>query len=281
MKNYQQLLMKILCEGEDRSDRTGVGTRGLFGETLEWNMADGFPLMTTKAMSLKPIVAELLWFLSGSQDVKSLNNLGAKIWDANAYADYWKPKAKFAGDVGRIYGVQWRAFRGLDTEMHPVCVDQIERLINTLRGNPVDRRMIVTAWNPAELDQVCLPPCHMFFQCYVRKPFTKNNTLDLHMYQRSCDTFLGVPYNIASYALLLHILAEEANMLPGKLKITFGDVHIYQTHMEQVDLQMRRCPKSLPKLIMKPRHHYSAHTVEDFTLEGYDPDPAIKAEMAV
>lgn len=288
MRNYLDLLNKIIAEGDHRMDRTGVGTTALFTEVLEYDMADGFPLVTTKRVPFKLIKAELLWFLSGSSDVKELQKLGCHIWDANAEAPYWKPKAKFDGDLGRVYGVQWRSWRvpiisegnsfptgGLNAWTKPL--DQFEHLLRCLKENRSDRRMVVSAWNPGELDQMALPPCHMMFQCFVR-----GDKLDLTMYQRSCDMFLGVPFNIASYALLLHMLAQVSDLKPGKLKLILGDVHIYDNHRLQVFEQVKREPRQLPKLWLNPLVKSLEHfTMESMFIDGYDPHPAIAGEMAV
>jgi thymidylate synthase len=274
MRNYLNLLEKISLHGDPRMDRTGVGTTALFTEMLEYDLADGFPLMTTKRVPFKLVVAELLWFLSGSSDVKELQKLGCHIWDANAEAPYWKHKAKFEGDLGRVYGVQWRTWN----RPGGPPLDQFEHLLRCLRENRTDRRMIVSAWNPGELDQMALPPCHMMFQCFVRG----GKLLDLTMYQRSCDMFLGVPFNIASYALLTHMLAQVSDLKPGRLKLILGDVHIYDNHREQVAEQLRREPRPLPTLVLNPQvRHLDDFKMDDFALEGYNPHPAIKAEMAV
>lgn len=246
MKQYLDLLQDILKNGTDRSDRTGVGTRAVFGRQMRFGMVDGFPAVTTKKLAWRTMLAELLWFLNGSRDVRELQLLGSHIWDGNAEAGYWKPHAEFEGDVGRIYGVQWRHWRGTDGRE----VDQVARLIETLQKKPGARRHIVTAWNPAELDYdvqenpaVALCPCHVFFQCFVG-----GGKLSLQMYQRSCDVFLGVPFNIASYSLLLHILAAVTKLEPGDFVHVLGDTHIYRNHIEQVKEQLLRAPYPLPAL---------------------------------
>jgi thymidylate synthase len=273
VRNYLDLLNKIIAEGDHRMDRTGVGTTALFTEVLEYDMADGFPLVTTKRVPFKLIKAELLWFLKGTSDVGELQKLGCHIWDANAEAPYWKPKARFEGDLGRVYGVQWRRWSRANT----FGLDQFEHLLKCLKDNRSDRRMIVSAWNPGELDQMALPPCHMMFQCFVR-----GEHLDLTMYQRSCDMFLGVPFNIASYALLLHMLAQVSGLRAGKLKLILGDVHIYDNHREQVFEQVRREPRELPMLLLDQRvKNIDGFTMDDIGLSAYDPHPAIAAEMAV
>lgn len=278
MHNYLELLRKISRYGDPRRDRTGVGTQALFTETLEFDMAAGFPLVTTKRVPFNAIKAELLWFLSGSSDVGWLKRQGCNIWNANAEAPYWKPKAKFPGDLGRVYGVQWRSWRRPDG----LPLDQFDHLIASLRDNRADRRMVVSAWNPGELDQMALPPCHMMFQCFVRDIASSTPSLDLTMYQRSCDMFLGVPFNIASYALLLHMLAQVCGLRPGVLKLVLGDVHVYDNHWPQVGEQLLRFPRHLPKLVLNPEiKDIDAFTMRDITLEDYNPWPAIKAEMSV
>ena len=282
MKQYLDVLKKIMDEGDDRQGRYG-GTRALFAVPMRFRMKDGFPAMTTKKLAFRSVAAELLWFISGSSDNKELNRLGCHIWDANGEADYWKPKAKFEGDLGRVYGVQWRHWKKPDgTE-----VDQLKDIIERIKKDPYDRRLIVTGWNPGELDQMALPPCHMIFQFFVAK-----GKLSLHMYQRSCDMFLGVPFNIASYALMLHIVARLTNLEADELVITLGDAHIVHNHFDQVKEQMAREPFPLPTLWLNP----SIKTLEDLNtaqvkepndifnlikLENYQSHPAIKAQMGV
>lgn len=287
MNNYLALLNDIMTNGHDRMDRTGVGTRALFTKMLSWDLREGFPIVTTKKVKFSLIRDELLWFLSGSSDVRDLQARGCHIWDANAAATYWKPKAKFEGDLGRIYGVQWRKWRSIgprgtnptDDIDGVVLTNQIDNLIEGLRTKPYDRRHIVTAWNPGELDQMALPPCHILFQCFVNNLSEggMGGELSLTMYQRSCDAFLGVPFNISSYALLLSMLAAEVNMQPTMLNIVFGDVHIYKNHFEQVKEQLARVPRALPKLLLRK----SILGYERTELLDYDSWPAIKAEMAV
>ncbi len=269
-------------EGNDRQGRYG-GTRALFAVPMRFRMKDGFPAMTTKKLAFRSVAAELLWFISGSSDNRELNRLGCHIWDANGNADYWKPKAKFEGDLGRVYGVQWRNWKSPDGKV----VDQLKEVIERLKINPYDRRLIVSAWNPGELDQMALPPCHMMFQFFVA-----DGKLSLHMYQRSCDMFLGVPFNIASYALMLHIVARLTNLEPDELIITLGDAHIVHNHIEAVKEQMARETFALPTLWLNP----AIKTLEDLNtqqikepndiynlikLENYQCHPAIKAEMGV
>jgi len=274
MKQYQDLLKKIMDEGIDRPDRTGVGSRAIFGQSMRFNMADGFPAMTTKKLAFETMKAELIWFLSGSSDNKILNEMGCHIWDGNSNADYWKPKAKFEGDLGRVYGVQWRSWKSPYTD---VPIDQISNAIEQLKKNPGDRRIIVTAWNPAELDMMALPPCHMFFHF-----FSVEGKLSLLMYQRSCDTFLGVPFNIASYALLLHMVAQVTGLVPWEFVHILGDTHIYLNHFEQVKEQIAREPYPLPKIWLNPEiKNIFDFKMEDIKLIDYKYHPTIKAPMAV
>lgn len=273
MEQYLKLLKKVLKEGDDRTDRTGVGTRAIFGQQMRFDMSDGFPAVTTKKLAFKAVKAELIWFLTGSSDNNELQKLGCHIWDANAEADYWKPKARFPGDLGRVYGVQWRSWQGANGK----TIDQIANVIDKIKKDPADRRMIVTAWNPGELDQMALPPCHMFFQFFVAK-----GKLSLQMYQRSADMFLGVPFNIASYALLLHMVAQVTGLEAGEFIHVLGDTHMYQNHIEQVKIQLARKPFPLPKLWLNP----DLKKIEDFTMDDiqlldYESHPTIKAEMAV
>src|SRR6185436_16841779 len=242
MKQYLDVLKKIMKEGNDRQGRYGA-TRALFTVPMRFKMSDGFPAMTTKKLAFRSVAAELLWFISGSSDNNELNRLGCHIWDANGNADYWKPKAKFEGDLGRVYGVQWRNWIKPDG----TTVDQLKDVIEKIKKDPYDRRLIVTAWNPGELHEMALPPCHMIFQFFV-----SDGKLSLHMYQRSCDMFLGVPFNIASYALMLHIVARLTNLVPDELIITLGDAHIVHNHFDQVKEQMAREPFPLPTLWLNP-----------------------------
>lgn len=313
MKQYLVLLEDILKNGVDRDDRTGVGTRAVFGRQMRFDMKDGFPAMTTKRLAWRAVVAELLWFLKGSCNVRELQMLECHIWDGNANAEYWKPHAEFEGDLGRIYGVQWRKWRGADGRE----VDQLRQAIEFIKNKPTTRRIIVTAWNPAEMDydaqespSVALCPCHIFFQFFVA-----NKTLSLQMYQRSCDVFLGVPFNIASYSLLLHIISAITRLEPGEFIHVLGDTHIYKNHFEQVKEQLKREPYPLPTLKLNPAF-YAMNSVGDLdayvnsiferakgirntypeaevkkkiyelldevaTLENYQCHPTIKAEMAV
>ncbi|MFQ5540977.1 MAG: thymidylate synthase, partial [Candidatus Paceibacteria bacterium] len=245
-RQYLDLLKKIFDEGDDRMDRTGVGTRALFGLQMRFNMADGFPAVTTKKLAFKAVKSELLWFLEGSNDdarLRELNNTDKTIWTANLEADYWKPHRAHETDLGRIYGVQWRAWRKPDGTV----VDQLGEVIEKIKTNPYDRRLIVTAWNPGELSEMALPPCHMFFQFFVA-----NGKLSLFMHQRSCDMFLGVPFNIASYSLLLHMVAQATDLKPGEFVHSLGDAHIYNNHFGAVKEQLAREPLPPPALWLNP-----------------------------
>ncbi len=273
MKVYLDLLQNVLENGEDRPSRTGVDTRNVFGRTMRFSMQDGFPAITTKKLAFNAVKAELLWFLSGSSDVKELQKLGCHIWDANADADYWKPKAKFEGDLGRVYGVQWRSWAAPNGK----TIDQIATVIEKLKANPTDRRLLVSAWNPGELDQMALPPCHVLFQFFVGK-----GNLSLQMYQRSCDMFLGIPFNIASYSLLLHMVAQVTGLEPGEFIHVLGDTHIYHNHIAQVKEQLSRSPYPLPTLWLNPDvKDIDKFTMDDIQLQNYQCHPSIKAEMAV
>ncbi len=282
MKQYLDVLKKIMEEGTDRQGRYGA-TRAMFAVPMRFRMKDGFPAMTTKKLAFRSVAAELLWFISGSSDNKELNRLGCHIWDANGNADYWKPKAEFEGDLGRVYGVQWRHWKKPDGTQ----VDQLKEVIERIKKDPYDRRLIVTAWNPGELGEMALPPCHMIFQFFVA-----DGRLSLHMYQRSCDMFLGVPFNIASYALMLHIVARLTDLEPDELIITLGDAHIVHNHFDAVKEQMTRQPFPLPTLWLNP----AIKTLDDLNttqikepndiynlikLENYQCHPSIKAEMGV
>ena len=275
MKQYHQALKHILTNGKSKTDRTGVGTRSVFGYQMRFNLQEGFPATTTKKLAWRAVVSELLWFLEGSSDERRLAEIlhnsrdSAKktIWTANAEADYWKSKAKFPGDLGRVYGVQWRDFNG---------VDQITKLVNDLKTNPDSRRHIITAWNPPELDQMALPPCHVMAQFDVT-----DGQLSCQLYQRSCDMFLGVPFNIASYSLLVHIIARECGLEVGDFVWTGGDCHIYNNHFDAVEEQLSREPKPLPMLVFTEGKKIADYDIDDFVLDNYNPDPAIKAEMAV
>lgn len=280
MKQYLDALRFIMDNGTDRPDRTGVGTRALFGMQMRYRMSDGFPAMTTKKLAFNAVKAELLWFLKGSSDVKELQQMGSHIWDANAEASYWKPHAAFPGDVGRIYGVQWRKWKSPDGRE----IDQIARVIERLKNKSHTRRLIVNAWNPGELDYeeqsppaVALAPCHTFFQLFVA-----DGKLSLQMYQRSCDMFLGVPFNIASYSLLLHMLAQATGLVAHEFVHTLGDAHIYFNHFDQVKEQLQRAPYPSPQLKLNPAvKNIDDFTMEDIDLVNYKFHPTIKAPMAV
>ena len=273
MKQYLDALKYIMDNGADKPTRTRVDTRGVFGMQFRYNMADGFPAMTTKKLAFNAAKAELLWFISGSSDVKELQKLGCHIWDANAEADYWKPKARFEGDLGRVYGVQWRNWQAPDGR----TIDQLQDVIERIKKNPYDRRLIVSAWNPGEIDQMALPPCHSFYQFSVA-----DNKLSVHMYQRSCDMFLGVPFNIASYSLFLHMVAQVTGLEPGEFVHTLGDAHIYHNHFDQVKEQILREPFPLPKLRLNPEvKNIDDFKMDDIELVDYQCHPGIKAPMAV
>lgn len=264
MKQYLDLLRYVRENGIDKGDRTGTGIHSVFGYQMRFNMEDGFPLLTTKKLHLKSIIYELLWFLQGDTNVKYLQEHGVRIWNEWADAD---------GDLGPIYGYQWRKWK----DYKGGHIDQITEAIETIKNNPESRRIIVSAWNVADLPDMKLPPCHAFFQFYVA-----GGKLSLQLYQRSADIFLGVPFNIASYALLLLMVAQVTGLKPGDFVHTLGDAHIYSNHMEQVDLQLTREPRPLPVMKLNPDvKSIFDFKYEDFTLEGYDPHPHIKATVAV
>ena len=264
MKQYIDLLNRILDEGVKKEDRTGTGTLSVFGNQMRFNLADGFPLLTTKKLHLKSIIYELLWFLKGDTNVKYLQEHGVRIW--NEWADE-------NGDLGPVYGHQWRSW----PDYNGGCIDQIANVVDQIRNNPNSRRMMVCAWNVAEVDKMALPPCHCLFQFYVA-----DNKLSLQLYQRSADTFLGVPFNIASYALLLMMVAQVTGLEVGEFVHTTGDTHLYLNHLEQAKLQITRVPRKLPVMKINPAvKRLEDFTYEDFTLEGYDPYDHIKAEVSV
>ena len=264
MKNYLNLLEKILNEGVKKEDRTGTGTLSVFGHQMRFDLSEGFPLLTTKKLHTKSIIYELLWFLKGDTNVRYLQEHGVRIW--NEWADE-------NGDLGPVYGHQWRSWPDYDGGV----IDQIEYVLNQIRTNPNSRRMIVSAWNVAEVNKMALPPCHTLFQFYVC-----NGRLSLQLYQRSADTFLGVPFNIASYALLTMMMAQVTGLEPGEFVHTTGDTHLYLNHLEQARLQLTREPRPLPTMKLNPdvKSLYD-FKFEDFELEGYDPWPHIKAEVSV
>lgn len=275
MKTYNEVLRKILNEGVDRKGRNAV-TRASFAIQMRFNLEEGFPAVTTKQLAFNAVKGELLWFLEGSGSDARLKEIMRKdrtIWTDNAEADYWKSKAKFPGDLGRVYGVQWRHWKKPDgTE-----VDQIANLIHKLKTDPNDRRLVISAWNAGELDQMALPPCHMIFQF-----FAANGKLSLHMTQRSCDMFLGVPFNIASYALLLSMVAQVVGMKAHECVLTLNDAHIYHEHFDAVKEQLAREPKKLPTLWLNPEiNDIDKFTMDDIRLENYEHHPSIKAKMIV
>ena len=260
---YEEFMRHVYENGVEKSDRTGTGTRSVFGYQMRFNLQEGFPLVTTKKLHLRSIIHELLWFLKGDSNIKYLKDNGVSIWDE------W---ADENGELGPVYGVQWRNWTG-----HDENVDQIAELIKTIKTNPDSRRMIVTAWNVAEIHKMALPPCHMMFQVYVA-----NGKLSCQLYQRSCDIFLGVPFNIASYSLLTHMLAQQCDLEVGDFVWTGGDCHIYSNHYEQVQLQLSREPRDYPQLkINRCPDSIFDYRFEDFEIVGYDPHPHIKAAVAV
>lgn len=264
MKQYLELLDKIMAEGVDRGDRTGTGTRGIFGHQMRFDLSDGFPLLTTKKLHLKSIIYELLWFLKGDTNVKYLQENGVRIWNEWAAPD---------GELGPVYGSQWRSW----PDYNGGSIDQITETIKTIKENPESRRIIVSAWNVAKLPEMALPPCHLLFQFYVA-----NGRLSLMLYQRSADCFLGVPFNIASYALLLMMVAQVTGLKPGEFVHTLGDTHIYHNHFEQVRTQLARTPGKLPTMHLNPEiKNIFDFKYEDFELRDYDAQPHIKATVAV
>jgi thymidylate synthase len=264
MRQYHELMEHILADGVEKHDRTGTGTLSVFGHQMRFDLGDGFPLVTTKKLHVKSIIHELLWFLAGDTNIKYLHQHGVRIWDE--WADQ-------NGDLGPVYGRQWRSWPTPDGG----AIDQIANVVAAIRHNPDSRRLIVTAWNPAEVDEMALPPCHCLFQFYVAR-----GRLSCQLYQRSADVFLGVPFNVASYALLTMMMAQVAGLEPGEFIHTFGDAHLYLNHLEQARLQLSRPPRPLPRLVLNPAvADLFAFRYEDFTLEGYEPHPHIKATVAV
>lgn len=269
MKTYLDLLDLLLTKGRKRSDRTGVGTLGIFGYQMRFDLREGFPLLTTKKVHTKSVIHELLWFLSGSGNIGYLKQHGVTIWDEWADAN---------GDLGPVYGVQWRHWR----DEAGGEVDQIANLVRDLKANKFSRRHIVSAWNPPLISKMKLPPCHTLWQCYVEQPNPDEvPELSLHLYARSIDSFLGLPFNIASYALLLTMLAHVTEMEPGELIISFGDLHLYLNHIDQAKEQLQREPRKLPTLFLPRREKIDDFTYGDVVISGYDPHPAIKAPIAV
>lgn len=280
MQTYLDLLRRVMTEGRDRDDRTGTGTRGVFGHQMRFDLRSSFPLLTTKKLHLKSIIQELLWFLTGRTDNQWLMERGVSIWNEWATAEQCARFGRAAGDLGPIYGHQWRNFGATklpDGSYAQDGKDQIAWILAEIRRNPNSRRLIVSGWNPLEADQVALPPCHTLFQFYVQ-----DGELSCQLYQRSADIFLGVPFNIASYSLLTLMLAQVTGLKPGDFVHTLGDAHIYRNHIEQVHLQLSREPRALPVMRLNPTAtDLFAFRLEDFTLESYDPHPAIKAAVAV
>lgn len=264
MQPYLNLLQRILDEGIEKTDRTGTGTKSIFGHQMRFNMEEGFPLLTTKKLHLKSIIYELLWFLKGDTNIKYLKEHGVRIWDEWADED---------GNLGPVYGHQWRSW----PDYNGGTIDQIQNVINLIKHHPDSRRMMVTAWNPAEIEQMALPPCHCLFQFYVA-----DGRLSLQLYQRSADTFLGVPFNIASYALLLQMMAQVTGLQVGEFIHTTGDTHLYLNHLEQAKLQLTRTPRTLPQMKLNPDvKSLFDFQYEDFELQNYNPWPHIKADVAV
>lgn len=264
MKQYLDLLNRIMTEGTQKGDRTGTGTMSVFGHQMRFDMEEGFPLLTTKKLHLKSIIHELLWFLSGDTNVKYLQDNGVRIWNEWADPD---------GNLGHIYGYQWRSWPGYDGSF----IDQISEAVDTIKHNPDSRRIIVSAWNVADLGQMNLPPCHALFQFYVAA-----GKLSLQLYQRSADCFLGVPFNIASYALLLMMTAQACGLQPGEFIHTLGDAHLYNDHLDQARLQLTRQPRPLPQMRLNPAvDNLLGFCYDDFTLENYDPHPHIPAKVSV
>lgn len=264
MQPYLNLLQRILDEGIEKTDRTGTGTKSIFGHQMRFNLEDGFPLLTTKKLHLKSIIYELLWFLKGNTNIKYLKEHGVRIWDEWADKD---------GNLGPVYGHQWRSW----PDYNGGTIDQIQNVINLIKHHPDSRRMMVTAWNPAEIEQMALPPCHCLFQFYVA-----DGRLSLQLYQRSADTFLGVPFNIASYALLLQMMAQVTGLQVGEFIHTTGDTHLYLNHLEQAKLQLTRTPRTLPQMKLNPDvKSLFDFQYEDFELQNYNPWPHIKADVAV
>jgi thymidylate synthase len=264
MRQYLDLMQRALDSGVRKNDRTGTGTLSLFGHQMRFDLAEGFPLVTTKKVHLRSIIHELLWFLSGDTNIRYLRDNGVTIWDEWADAD---------GNLGPVYGAEWRSWRTPDGR----SIDQIKEVVDQIRRNPDSRRLIVTAWNPADVDKQALPPCHCLFQFYVAE-----GRLSCQLYQRSADIFLGVPFNIASYALLTMMMAQVTGLKPGEFVHSLGDTHLYLNHVEQAKIQLAREPRPLPVMKINPDVHSIFDFVyDDFTLEGYDPHPHIKAAVAV
>ena len=267
-QQYLDLLADILAHGVERSDRTGTGTKGVFGRQIRFDLAQGFPLLTTKKLHLKSIVVELLWFLRGETNIAWLKQRGVSIWDEWADAH---------GELGPVYGKQWRSWAAPDGR----SIDQISNLVKGLKANPYSRRHIVSAWNPADVDDMALPPCHCLFQFFVAPDVEGVDRLSCQLYQRSADVFLGVPFNIASYALLVLMMAKATGLQPGEFVHTFGDAHLYLNHVDQARTQLGRAPRPLPTMHVADKTDLFAFDEGDFVLEGYDPHPHIKAPIAI
>ncbi|MBZ6377343.1 thymidylate synthase [Pacificimonas flava] len=263
MKQYHDLMRRVLSEGTERGDRTGTGTKSVFGHQMRFDLADGFPLLTTKKLHLKSIVHELLWFIAGDTNIRYLKDNGVSIWDEWADED---------GELGPVYGKQWRRWESADGRV----VDQLSNVLRQIRETPNSRRLVVSAWNPGEVDDMALPPCHLLFQFYVA-----DGRLSCQLYQRSADIFLGVPFNIASYALLTMMIAKVSGLVPGDFVHTLGDAHLYLNHLDQTREQLTRQPRSLPEMRIADRDSLFDYRFEDFELVGYDPHPHIKAPVAV
>ncbi|MYB45724.1 MAG: thymidylate synthase [Acidimicrobiia bacterium] len=264
MQQYLSLLEEVRYKGTLKEDRTGVGTYSLFGRQLRFDLDRGFPLLTTKKVHLRSVIHELLWFLAGDSNVRYLQENGVSIWDAWADPD--------TGDLGPVYGVQWRSWTGADGR----TIDQLSDVVDRIRTDPDCRRLVVSAWNVSDLPEMALPPCHVLFQFYVSQ-----GRLSLQLYQRSADVFLGVPFNIASYSLLLMMVARVTGLRPGEFVHTFGDVHLYRNHFEQADEQLQRRPRPLPSVVLADRTDLFSYSYEDIRVSGYDPHPAIRAPVAV
>lgn len=280
MRGYLDLLRKVLNEGVEREDRTGIGTRSIFGHQMRMNLKEGFPLLTTKKLHLKSIIHELLWFIRGQTDAAHLREVGVTIWDEWATSEQTARFGRKEGDLGPVYGHQWRNFGATEREdgsYEHDGFDQLSHVLEQIRVNPYSRRLIVSGWNPAEAERVALPPCHTLFQFYVSE-----GRLSCQLYQRSADVFLGVPFNIASYALLTMMVASVSKLQPGELVHTFGDVHLYSNHFEQARLQLSRQPRPLPTILIDPTiESLFDFRYEHFQLKDYLPYPSIKAPVAV
>lgn len=275
MNNYLELMQRVMCYGEPRKDRTGVGTSAVFSTKLKFDLSLGFPVVTTKKLYFKQVAAELACFLRAYRNLSEFKSVGCNIWDVNAQAEYWRPAQ--VGDLGRIYGVQWRQWRCIDADGNMSEIDQLKNAVNLLKNNPTSRRICVTAWNPGELSDMCLPPCHLYYQFYARN----DGGLDCMVVMRSADIFLGMPFDIASYALLMRIVGSETGLVPRVLSIVFGDTHIYSNHIEQCKTQLAREPYLLPTLQLRDGVTIDDFKPEDATLVNYVHHDSIKAPMAL